>query len=330
MRIWSMLAVVTAVGALCLGGCGGGDSGTASGGKKKIIIGIVAKSQQNPVFKAAHVGAQDGAKELGPKYGVEVQLDIRTPAGKEDAAEQADAIDTLVRQGAKGIAVACSDAKTLTSAINRAVDAGVPVICFDSDAPDSKRMAYYGTDDAEMGRRIMEALAKEMGDKGTVAIIAGNPSAPNLQARVAAVLEELKKHPNMQALSSGAVHHLEDPVSAAEALQNTQNQNKNISGWAFIGGWPLFTADALPWKPGEVKVVSADALPPEIKYLQDGYVQVLMGQDSYSWGYRSVDLLLDKVVNGHDPKLTKIYDPVKIVTKDNADEWMKNWKKWAP
>ena len=56
-------------------------------------------------------------------------------------------------------------------------------MCFDSDAPRSKRMCYYGTDDETCGKLVMEELAKEMGDKGTIAILAGNQSAPNLQKR---------------------------------------------------------------------------------------------------------------------------------------------------
>ena len=54
-------------------------------------------------------------------------------------------------------------------------------MCFDSDAPASKRFAYYGTDDKSCGARTMDDLAKVMGETGTVAILAGNQSAPNLQ-----------------------------------------------------------------------------------------------------------------------------------------------------
>ncbi|MGN6369295.1 MAG: sugar ABC transporter substrate-binding protein, partial [Phycisphaerae bacterium] len=83
--------------------------------KPKIVIGIVAKSQSNPVFQAAHQGARDAAKELGDKYGVDVTVNIQTPPN-EDAQKQADAIEQLARQGADGIAVSCSDANACTPA----------------------------------------------------------------------------------------------------------------------------------------------------------------------------------------------------------------------
>src|SRR6185295_20346089 len=91
--------------------------------KKSYVIGLVAKSQGNPVFQAARVGAEQGAKELGQKYNINIKIDWRTP-NEEDAQKQADAIEQLVLSGANGIAVSCSDANKLTDAINSAVKNG--------------------------------------------------------------------------------------------------------------------------------------------------------------------------------------------------------------
>src|SRR6185437_5280537 len=134
-------------------------AGATAADRQKITIGMVAKSQSNAVFQAAYAGAKDAAKEFGDKYNADVTIDWQTPTD-EDAQKQAEAIDNLARGGAQGIAVSCSEANTLTPAINRAVDAGVAVMCFDSDAPRSKRMCYYGTADDECGKTVMEELAK--------------------------------------------------------------------------------------------------------------------------------------------------------------------------
>jgi ribose transport system substrate-binding protein len=293
--------------------------------KEKIIIGFVAKSLSNDVFQAAQAGAKAAAKELGPKYNVDVELEIRTP-NDEDATKQAEAIGALARRGAKGIAVSCSEANTVTPAIDDAVKRGAEVMCFDSDAPNSKRFAYYGTDDKTCGRKTMEILAKAMGEKGDVAILAGNQSAPNLQARVDGAKEELKKFSNMKLVN--VFYHPETPEKAAEAVQNAQNANPNIKGWAMIGGWPLFTKDALKWKPGEVKVVAVDALPAELSYVKDGHVEALLAQDCYGWGTKSIDILLDKIVNKKSPAEVKVIDPLTLVTKENVDSYAKNWEKW--
>jgi ribose transport system substrate-binding protein len=132
--------------------------------KKKVIIGFIAKSLSNDVFQAAQAGAADAAKELGAKYNVDVELEIRTP-NDEDATKQAEAVEALTRRGANGIAVSCSEANTVTPSIDKAVAKGVNVMCFDSDAPNSKRFAYYGTDDKACGQRTVDVLAKAMGEK---------------------------------------------------------------------------------------------------------------------------------------------------------------------
>src|SRR5437867_1128746 len=167
---------------------------TVQAQKKSYTIGLVAKSQSNPVFQAARVGAMDAARELGAKYNINIKIDWRTP-NDEDAQKQAEAIEQLVLAGADGIAVSCSDANKLTDAINSAVKKGVPVATFDSDAPSSKRFVTFGVDDVKCGEQVMEELAKFMGGKGTVAILAGNQNAPNLQKRVAGAKNAAKKYP---------------------------------------------------------------------------------------------------------------------------------------
>jgi ribose transport system substrate-binding protein len=296
---------------------------------KKIVLGMVAKSQSNAVFQAGYAGALAAAKELGPKYNAEVTIDWQTPAD-EDAQKQAQAIEALTGANVQGIMVSCTEARTVTPAIDKAIRAGIPVMCFDSDAPQSKRFAYYGTDDISCGTRVMQELAKAMGDKGTIAILGGNQGAPNLTNRIKGVKDELAKHSNMKLLqaSGGVFYHQETPEKAAEAIQAAQNANPQIEGWALIGGWPLFTANALPWPPGKVKVVSVDALPAQLPYLKDGHVEVLLAQDCYGWGHKSVEIMLDKIVNNKQPADVRVIDPLTKVTKDTADDFGKNWEKW--
>jgi len=299
----------------------------AVGAEQKVVIGMVAKSQSNPVFQAGYAGAKDAAKELGPQYGVTVTIDWQTPPD-EDAQKQAEAIEQLARGGAAGIALSCSDANTCTPAINKAVELGSVVVCFDSDAPRSKRLCYYGTDDSTCGKVVMQELAKVMGDKGTIAILAGNQTAPNLQKRTQGVKDELQHHAGLKLLADGVFYHPETPEQAAEAVNTAQSTHPDIEGWAMIGGWPLFAKNALKWAPGSVKVVSVDALPAQLGYLKSGHVAALYAQDCYGWGYKSVQLLLDKIVKGQNPPSVRIIDPLTRVTRENVETYGKNWDKW--
>ncbi len=313
---------------LALAGCAKkADPAADASAPRTVLIGVIGKSQTNDVFQAAHAGARDAARELGAKYGVNVEIEIRTP-NDEDAVKQAEAIDALVRRGADGITLACTEAATVTPSIDKAVDKGVAVMCFDSDAPDSKRFAFYGADDFGTGARIMERLAQIMNGQGTVAILAGNQSALNLQTRVAGARSVVAKYPGLKLNEPGVFYHVETPEKAAEAVASAQNANPGIQGWAFIGGWPLFTTDALKWAPGAIKVSSCDALPAQLDYLRTGHVDTLYGQDCYGWGYKSVEVLLEKIVNGKTPENPKLIDGLAEVTKANVDTYAKNWTKW--
>lgn len=322
-------AAALACASLALAGCEkkADSASPAEGGKRKITIGFIGKSLSNDVFQAAEAGARNAAKELGEKYNADITVEVRTP-NDEDATKQAEAVEALTRRGVDGIALSCSEANTVTPSIDKAVDKGVSVMCFDSDAPASKRFAYYGTDDQACGERVMTELAKAMDEKGTIAILAGNQSAPNLQKRVAGVKTALAKYPNMKLNEPGVFYHVETPEKAAEAVATAQNANPGIQGWAFVGGWPLFTTDALKWPPGSIKVVSVDALPAELNYLKSGQVQVLLAQDCYGWGSKSVEILLEKIINNKAPSDPRVIDPLTEVTAANADAYGKNWEKW--
>jgi len=295
--------------------------------KKNYTFGLVAKSQGNPVFQAARVGANDAARDLGKKYNVAIKIDWRTP-NEEDAQKQAEAIEQLALGGADGIAVSCSDANKLTDAINSAVRNGVPVATFDSDAPASKRFVTFGVDDVKCGEQVMEELAKIMNGKGVIAILAGNQHAPNLQQRVQGVKNVAKKYPGIKIRDT--YYHKETPQDAAAKVEQVMQANPDITGWAMIGGWPLFTDNALKWAPGTVKCVSVDALPPELQYLRSGHVQLLLAQQVYEWGYRSIEHLFNKIALKKDPASIKDVSPLIPVTKANVDEFAKNWEKWLP
>jgi ribose transport system substrate-binding protein len=295
--------------------------------KKSYTLGLVAKSQNNPVFQAARVGAEDAAKELGTKYGVAIKIDWRTP-NEEDAQKQAEAIEQLVLAGADGIAVSCSDAGKLTDAINGAVRRGVPVAAFDSDAPASRRFVIFGVDDVKCGEQVMDELAKIIGGKGTIAILAGNQTAPNLQKRVQGVKNAAKKYAGIKIRET--YYHKETPQDAAARVEQVMQANPDINGWAMVGGWPLFTENALKWPPGAIKCVSVDALPPQLAYLRSGHVQVLLAQQVYEWGHRSVEHLINKIHLKKEPANVRDVSPLVRVTKANVDEFARNWEKWLP
>jgi ribose transport system substrate-binding protein len=301
--------------------------GVVARGEKDYTLGMIAKSQGNPFFEAAHAGANDAARELGAKHGIKIKIDWRTP-NEEDAQKQAEMMEQLILGGADGIIISCSDATKLTDAINKAVRQGIPVATFSGDAPASKRFVALGIDDFKCGEQTLEELAKLLNGKGTVAAIDGNPNAANLQQRAAGFRAGVKKHPGIRLLD--IFYHKETPADAVAKIEQVMQANPDVTGWGLLGGWPLFTDNALRWSPGTVKCVAVDALPQELGYVRSGHVQLLLSQDVYGYGHRAVEHLINKVHLKKEPARVLDSTPLTAVTRENVEEFAKNWERWLP
>jgi ribose transport system substrate-binding protein len=334
IRFALRFAATAAVVAM-LAACGGGDKGAPAGstpaagaqaGGRGLKIAMIAKSSTNPVFLSARTGAEAAAKGLSQTHGIPIEIVWLTPPA-EDGQVQAQRIAQAVNEGASAVLISCSDAGKVTGAINDAVGRGVAVMTFDSDAPQSKRFAFYGVDDIKTGEAVMKELAPLMNEKGKVAILAGNQNAPNLRNRVAGVKQEAAKHPGMTIVDT--FYHLETPQDAAAEVIRVQNAYPEINGWAMIGGWPLFTQTLLTdLDPKKVKIVSVDALPAELAYVEKGLAPVLLAQPTYNWGYVSVQKIVDKV---HLKKDVPQVIPMELVrvSKQNLGEWARQLKAWG-
>jgi ribose transport system substrate-binding protein len=296
--------------------------------KQQYTFALIAKNQGNPVFQAARIGAENAARDLSRKLGVSIKMQWQTP-NEDDAQKQVDFLEQMVLQGVDGVSISCVIADTLTPAIDRAVQQGVAVMCFDSDAPHSKRFAFFGTDDFAAGQLIMRELVKELGPgKHVVGLPGGNQNAANIQTRIRGALGEARKYPDITI--KGPYYSKETPQDAAAKVEEVQTANPDIDGWAMIGSWALFTDALLKWEPGRVKIVAMDALPAELPYVRQGVVARLFAQQTYQWGYRSIEILADKVILKKDPATVMEYSPLPLVDKSNVDQTEQDWKKWLP
>ncbi|HEY7497000.1 MAG TPA: substrate-binding domain-containing protein [Vicinamibacterales bacterium] len=322
-----MLASAVA-GLLSAAACGGGSPAPANqpAAARGLKIAMIAKSSTNPVFLSARTGAEAAAKELTAKHGVPIEIAWLTPP-TEDGQIQAQRIAQAVNEGASAILVSCSDAGKVTGAINDAVARGVPVMTFDSDAPESQRFAFYGVDDVKTGQAVMDELAKQMKEAGSIAILAGNQNAPNLRKRVEGVKLAAAKYPKIKIVDT--FYHIETPQDAAAEVIRVQNAYPQIQGWAMIGGWPLFTQTLLSdLNPQKVKIVAVDGLPAELAYVEKGLAPVLLAQPTYLWGHVSVQRIFDKVQLKQEVPQIIPMDLVKV-TKDNLGTWARQLKAWG-
>jgi ribose transport system substrate-binding protein len=205
------------------------------------------------------------------------------------------------------------------------MDAGIPVVTWDADAPKSKRIAYWGVDDRAAGRIMAEEAVRMLGGKGKVALIT-SLGAVNLQRRLQGVRDVLDKHPGIQVVEVYDIK--EDPVRCAEIIASGMNRYPDLAAWISVGGWPVFTRNALDAvNPARTKVISFDTIPPAPDLLKAGKVQVLIGQKYFGWGSESVKLLAG-IKAGNMPASQIIDSGVDVVTASNVDDYINQWKRW--
>jgi ribose transport system substrate-binding protein len=294
--------------------CGGrSQSGT---GATRLRFAVIPKSLDLPVFNYAKTGAEREAKKLG-----NIDVIWRGPENA-DQLRQKEILESFITQRVDGIAISCLNGDFLADTINKAVDAGIPVVTWDADSPKSKRVAFYGVDDKASGRIMGEQAVKLLGGKGTVAIIT-SVGAVNLQRRLEGVREVLAQHPEMKIVETYDIK--EDTVRCAEIIAAGTNRYPDLGAWISVGGWPVFTRNALASVPPQTKVISFDTIPPAPDLLKAGKVQVLLGQKYFGWGSESVRLLAD-IKAGKMPSSPIVDSGVDVVTAENVDQYVTAWK----
>ena len=332
MKTRVMTSLIGMMIAACLSGCGGSEPQKAPAPAAApprppgLRIAMIAKSATNPIFVSARKGAETAAKELSSKHGIPIEIVWMTPTN-EDGQVQAQNIAQATKDGVSAILISCSDAGKVTAAIDAAVDAGVPVMTFDGDAAESKRFAFYGLDDEKTGETLMRELAGQLGKKGSVAILAGNRDAPNLRKRVDGVKKEAGKYPGITIVDT--FYHPETVRDATAAVVNAQKANPNIQGWAMVGGWPLGTPQLLSdLGPTKIKIVAVGALPAQLVYVDEGLAPVLLAQPTYTWGYESVQRIVDKVHLKQEVPEIITMDVIRV-TKADLGSWARQLRTWG-
>ncbi|WP_332687704.1 sugar-binding protein [Devosia sp.] len=284
---------------------------------------VVPKAMNNPFFDLTRDGCEARAKELG-----NVTCMYIGPV-EHEATTQAQIIEDLITQGVDGLAISVSDIAAATTVIDRATAAGIAVITFDSDAPDSTRTAYVGTDNKLFGVDLGKLLLQMAPEGGTYGMISGGAAAPNLALRVDGVREALAGS-NWTEVPGSPTFSNDDIALAVQQMGDLKTANPDIDAIVPVGGWPMFAPDG--WKnfvdqykadvdSGALALVVADTLPQQLQLLSEGYAHGLVGQRPYEMGQKAMDTLL-AIKNGETVD-DIIYTGNDVVTADNVADFLK-------
>lgn len=328
MKRWMVVAVILVVAStLALGGSAFGAAKKPAG--STLTFAWIPKALNNPVFELGRDGAFAKAKELTAKGQYKVEV-LYVGSVASDAAEQVRVIEDVIARGVDGIALSANDPTALKDVINKAVAAGIPVMTWDSDSPESRRFTYLGVNNYEGGKAAADLLVRAMGTKGKVALLTGVPGAFNLEERIRGFKDGVQQYPGIQVVRT--VYCNDDINLGVQVVEETMQAYPDLNGWFFVGLWPLFAerGSMQLWEEAArtkgLKTVVFDTLPVELEYLKDGLVHGLVGQKYWGWGYDSIQMMYDYVVNGKTFP-SWVDSGMDLVTAKNVDAMAEAWEK---
>jgi ribose transport system substrate-binding protein len=290
-------------------GAGGVSSGT--GGKHKLAF---VTNNASDFWTIARKGTEKAAADIP---GIEVEFRIPSDG---TAAEQQRVIDDLLAKGIHGIAISPVDPINQTQMLNRAA-AGALVVTQDSDAPQSNRVCYIGTDNVAAGRQAGELLKEALPQGGKVMVFVGVLDAANAQQRYQGLKEALAGS-NVQIIDVRTDNT--DRVRAKSNAADTLVNNPDIAGmvglWSYNGP-AILNAVKEANKVDKVKIVAFDEEDPTLAGIKEGSIYATVVQQPYEFGYRSMELMA-KYLNGDKsvvPATKQIFVPTIAVKKADVD-----------
>jgi len=293
-------------------------SSSSSGGagtKHKLAF---VTNNASDFWVIARKGTEKAAREIS-----DIEVDFKIPADGT-AAEQQRLVDDLLARGIHGIAISPVDPKNQQQMINTAASKAL-VVTQDSDAPDTNRACYIGTDNVAAGRQAGELVKEALPQGGKIMVFVGVLDAANAQQRYQGLKEALAGS-NVQIIDVRTDNT--DRVRAKANASDTLVNNPDIAGmvglWSYNGP-AILSAVKEANKVDKVKIVAFDEEDQTLTGIKEGAIYATVVQQPFEFGYRSMALMA-KILNGDRSQIPagkQIFVPTIAVKKDNVEEFTK-------
>jgi len=287
-----------------------GDVVKGKGDPTHTPLGIVANDLA-PFWTAGQIGSLRAAKELG------AEVIFTAPIKPGDAAAQSNIIGNFIKEGYKGIAFSAIDPDSIQPIIQQGIAQNVHFTTLDSDAPQTGRLIYIGTNNYNAGVAAARALFQVLGNGGGKVVgLVGALTAQNASDRVRGIRDTIKgTNVSLETVMVDDLDPLKAENDAAQALVQYPDLAAFVALYSYDGA-AVGNALRLANKIGVVKVVAFDLEPETISFLKDGTISAAVGQRPYFMGYLSVYTLYAISTIGPESTL-KVLDP--YLTGDNKD-----------
>lgn len=278
-----------------------------------LRIAVVPKGLAHQFWLTIKAGAEAAAEEAG------AEILWQGPHKETEVEKQINIVQDMINSGVDGLVLAACDENALIPVVQKATDAGIPVVTIDSGVASDLPLSFVATDNVAGSEMAARTLADLIGEEGNVGLIPFIKGAATSNMREEGFLKGIAAFPNINV--SATLYCQSDVAKAMEVTQDMLTRNADLKG-IFATNEPaaIGAAQALKaaGKADQVKLVAFDAAEEEITALQEGSVQALIVQNPYRMGYAGVKAALDAIAG--NPVDKRIDTGVTVVTMENFNE----------
>lgn len=281
--------------------------------KKKYKIGVLLFGMEHPFFDEVMKGLREKAAELSI-YGCTL-LEKRTPFSLK---AQLDAIDELCNEDIQGLLLSPYNAPEIKEKIDDLWECGIPCITINTDLPNSRRLAYVGSDFHKCGRTAAELLSLFTGSHARVGIVTGSHNILCHEERIAGFEEWIAQNaPDMTIVST--VENEDDDIKSFDIVRELLETHTELTALYFTASGVSGGCRALldTDRAGKIPVLAFDALPSHRKLLKEGTVTAILTQQPQMQGATSLALLFDYLLFHQLPKEEYNYMELSIKISEN-------------
>jgi len=240
------------------------------------------------------------------------------------AAEQKRIIDDLMTKGVDGIAISPVDPENQTSLINDVAKRAL-VFTQDSDAPNSDRACYVGTDNVAAGRQAGQLIKEVLPAGGKIMLFVGKLDARNAQDRIKGIKEAIKDT-NIQIIDTRTddTDTVRAKSNAADALAKHSDLKGLVGLWSYNGP-AILNAVKDANKIGQIKIVTFDEADETLGGIRAGAIYGTVVQQPFEFGYQAIKLMTQALKGDKSfiPSNKQIIIPTMVINKSNVDDFSK-------
>jgi ribose transport system substrate-binding protein len=289
-----------------------------SGGSGKRHKVAFITNNASDYWTIARKGTEKAVSEI-PNVDVDFRID-----SDGSAAEQQHIVDDLLAKGIEGLAISPVDPANQTPMLNKAAAQSL-VITQDSDAPNSNRTCYIGTDNVAAGRQAGELVKEALPQGGKIMVFVGVLDAANAQQRYQGLKEALQgSKVQIVDVRTDNTDRVRAKSNAADTLVNNPDIAGMVGLWAYNGP-AILGAVRDANKIGKVKIVCFDEDDETLAGIKDNAIFATVVQQPFEFGRRSIEMMV-KILDGDRsmvPASKQILVPTVAVKKETVEAFIK-------